>query len=190
MSINNKALALIEKTLEKGNKTYQETVLFTDNTRLAAVWMVFGAALLRNCPLEWIDLHRSREAFLRYLEDPTNPEYQPKPKVTFNFQEGNIPSKEITKAFESDYDQLDSKFEALLDGLSEKDKEEIRAAVSSLIARACHEVLLKREELVRLIKRVPHNAKFDKIISGGKLVRLGKNCSPETRAHYLSKLPA
>jgi|SRR5215472_8250746 len=171
---------------------YQEEILSTDNTRLASIFYMFGAALLRNCPLEWVDIHRSRETYLRNLEDPSDPEYQPKPKVTFNFQKTNaVPASEIVEAFRTEFPQLYEEFEALLpEQLSETDKDKIRMAVSRLITRACHESFLKREELVRLLKRVPQNAKFDQIKSGRRIVRLGKNCSPETRSHYLSKLPA
>lgn len=184
----NKANLDESQIIAKG-KSYNEAILSTDNTRLAATLLVFKAALLRNCPLEWVDIHRSRESFLRNLEHPENPDYQPKPKVTFNFYEGSVPGREIVKAFETELDQLQKEFELTYVNLPEGQRREIEGAVSRLIARACHEVLLRREELVRLIKRVPHNSKFDQISSGKILVRLGKNSSPELRSRYLSKLP-
>lgn len=179
-----------ERQIIAAGKNYQEFVLATDNTRLAAILLIFGAKLRKSCPLEWIDLHRSRESYLKNLEDPSDPEYQPKPKVTFNFDHNGIPAAQIVKAFGDDFEKLNSDFEALIFSLSPDQRDQIRALVSQLITRACHEALLKREELVRLIKRVPRNAKFDQISSGKRLVRLGKNCSPELRSHYLSKLPA
>lgn len=179
-----------EREIIAKGKNYQESILFTDNTRLAAVFLVFGASLNRSCPLEWVDLHKSRESYIRNLEDPGNPKFKPISKVTFNFDSGTIPEAQIVKAFETDYEKLQEAFEGLLEGLTDVNKEAIRTAVSQLIVRACHEVLLRREELVRLLKRVPHNSKFDQIKSNGTLIRMGKNSSPELRSHYLSKLPA
>jgi hypothetical protein len=177
-----------EKRIIAEGKKYQESITYTDNTRLASVFLVFGAVFHKACPLEWVDIHKSRETFIRNLEDPTNPEYQPKPKVTFNFVSGSVPEVEIIKAFETDYEKLNSQLDELMINLQEQQKMAIRMAVSRLITRACHEVLLRREELVRQIKRVPHNAKFDQISNRGRTVRMGKNSSPELRSRYLSKV--
>jgi hypothetical protein len=179
-----------EKQIIANGQNYQEDLLSTDNTRLASIFLMFGAALHRNCPLEWVDMHRSRESFIRNLEDPSNPEYQPKPKVTFNFYSGSVNGPQVVEAFDAEYSKLEAEFEVLIASMPEPEKKALRAAVSQMITRACHETLLKREELVRLIKRVPNNSKFDQVSSGQRIVRIGKCSSPELRARYLSKLPA
>lgn len=164
--------------------------MYTDNTRLASVFLVFGATLHPTCPIEWIDIHKSKESFVRNLEDPTNPEYQPKPKVTFNFNARSVPETKIIEAFEADFEKLNLAFEELVGSLPDEQKKAIQIMMSQLIARACHEVLLRREWLVKhLIKNVPRSAKFDQISGGGRTVRIGKRSSPELRKHYLSKLP-
>jgi hypothetical protein len=173
-----------ERQIVAKGKSYQESLLFTDNTRLAAIFLVFGANLYQSCPLEWVDLHKSKESFLRYLEDPSDPRFKPISKVTFNFESGTIPEAQIVKAFGTDYEKLQEIFEDGLEGLSDAQKETIRNAVSQLIVRACHEVLLRREELVRLLKRVPDHSKFDRV----KNVVMGKNSSPELRKEFLSKV--
>jgi hypothetical protein len=197
-------LALVQNELalaQNGESSgIREMILATDNTRLAATLRVFGAQLKRLCPLEWVDIHKSRESFVRYLEDrekckndpsrPPNPEVQPKPKVTFNFDGETLPRCGIVKAFDTDLEKLDADLEFLLAELPFELRNQVRDSVTRLIARACHEVLLKREELVRELKRVPNNAKFDHISHGNRIVRLGKNASPELRSHFLSKLPA
>jgi hypothetical protein len=177
-----------EREIIAKGASYQEAISFTDNTRLASVYLVFGAVLHKNCPLEWVDIHKSRESFLKNLEDPSNPEYQPIPKVTFNFYAGSVPEAQIVKAFEADLEVLNSELSAILEELPVPQRELIQITISKVIARACHEVLLRREELVRFIKRVPRNAKFDQIKSSKCVVRLGKNSSPELRSHFLSKL--
>lgn len=179
-----------EKQIIASGASYQERILATGNTRLAATLCMFGAQLRQHCPLEWVDHHKSRESFLRNLEDPSNPMYQPKPKVTFNFDSDTVPAQEIVGAFDADLNKLNEGLDELINKLPKEEQDNIRNAVSRLISRTCHEVLLKREELVALIKSVPRNAKFDHISSGRRIVRMGKNCSPEVRSHYLSKLPA
>jgi hypothetical protein len=179
---------LSERKIIASGAHYQERILPTDNTRLAATLCMFGATLHRSCPLEWVDYHKSRESFIRNLEDPRNPEFQPKPKVTFNFDSDTVPAGEIVKAFDTELEMLNDNLEAQIQDLPQEVQKNIRNAISRLIARTCHEVLLQREELVKLIKRVPHNAKFDHISNGQRIVRMGKNASPELRSRYLSKL--
>jgi len=169
-------------------QSYKEACLATDNTRLAAILMVFGAALRLKCPLEWVDVHQSRESFIRHQEDPANPEFQPKPRVTFNFHSESIPAREIIDAFQADYVVLNAEFEDTLVSLPQDVKNAIRDAVSILLVRACHETLLKREFLVKQLKRVPENAKWDHIQEGHRCVRIGKISSQELRAELLSKL--
>lgn len=176
---------------------YAEAILATDNTRLAACLRVFQAQLMRGCPFEWVDIHKDRESFVRYLEEeakrengePYTDEFAPKPKVTFNFDARTIPGEKVVQAFDKPLHEVDGALEMLLSGLPQDIRNEIRDAVSRLLVRACHEALLRREELVKWIKAIPHNAKYDSISHGARIVRLGKNCSAETREHFLKKLP-
>lgn len=176
---------------------YSEAVLATDNTRLAACLRVFQAQLMRRCPFEWVDIHKDRESFVRYLEEEAKrqrgeawtDEFAPRPKVTFNFDASTIPGEKVVKAFDGDFVQLDSDLEMCLRDLPILLRNEIRDAVSRLMVRACHEALLRREELVKWIKSIPNNAKYDSISHGSRTVRLGKICSAETREHFLKKLP-
>lgn len=167
---------------------YSEGVLATDNTRLAAIMMVFGAQFSQ-CPMEWVDYHASQESFIRNQENPADEKYRPRPQVTFNFQSDTVPAKEITAAFQADYVVLEAEFENILAELSQETQNAIRDAVSRLIVRAAHEALKKREFLVTQIKRMPENAKWDHVTGkSGKCVRMGKCSSAELRAEFLAKL--
>lgn len=166
---------------------YQEQTLTTTNTKLAAVLLVFGAKLRRHLPLEWADLHETREAFLRYLQNPKSS--PPKECVTFNF-EYSVPATQIIKAYEKDLDVLYAELETALEGVSEHQKNVIRDACSKVIARAAREALEQREFLVKLLKSVPQSAKYDEVHNGSKhpFVKIGKNSSPELRAKLLARL--
>src|SRR5215475_2346249 len=168
--------------MENGN--YHEELLATTNTKLAAVLLVFGAKLRKQMPLEWCDVHESRQAFLRKA--------QPRKQVTFNFENGGVPAAEIVKAYEKDLGALYASLESALAALNEQQKSTVRDAVSRIIARACRDALEKREFLVDLIKSMPEDSKWDQVhASGGAqapFVRMGKRCSPELRAHYLAKI--
>ena len=174
-----------------------ERVLHTSDTRLASVLMVFGAQLRRNHELVWTDIHESRLRFVRYLEEKkkredgysSSYEYEPRPNVTFFFDGSTVPAYEIVQAFQGDYGALDATFENAIAELPQNIKNEIRDAVSALLACACHQALLNREFLVKQIKRVPEWAKWDEVHEGNKPpVRIGKRSSPELRAEILDKL--
>ena len=166
---------------------YQEQTLTTTNTKLAAVLLVFGAKLRRHLPLEWTDLHETREAFLRYLENPASS--KPRQCVIWNF-ENSVPAAQIIKAYEKDLDVLYAELERALAGLSEHQKNVIRDTCSKVIARTAREALEQREFLVKLLKSVPQSAKYDEVHNGSKVpfVKIGKNSSPELRARMLAKL--
>ena len=172
-----------------GEVNYHEAILATSDTRFAAVLCVFQAQLMSNCPLEWVDQHQSRESYVRYLENPNAPDYQPKPQVTFNFDARTCPKPEVEKGFYSNSRAVQQELETLLREVPVELKKRLAQAITAAIARSCHDALLYREELVKLIKSMPRDAKFDQIKNGRTIVRLGKNCSPELRHHYLSKLP-
>ena len=158
MEQNNHELAVISAN-RKGTAVpveqyqYSEAVLATDNTRLAACLRVFQAQLMRRCPFEWVDIHKDRESFVRYLEEEAKrqrgeawtDEFAPKPKVTFNFDARTIPGQEIVAAFDKPLPEIDSALELLLSALPNDMRNEIRDAVSRLMVRACHEALLRRE---------------------------------------------
>ena len=172
------------------NNGYREEVLSTTNTKLAAVFMAFGARLRRQAPLDWSYIHDSRENFLRNLEDRRVA--KPKPRVTFNFENGTVPAAQIATAYQQDLEVLNAELEKVLLPLAERQKQAVRDALSRLLARACREALEKREFLVELLKSVPENAKWDEVYVGDgsrtPFIKLGRNSSPELRAEYLSKL--
>jgi hypothetical protein len=179
----------LERSSQEREVRYSEAILATSDTRLAATMLVFKAQLLGSCPLEWVDCHKSREDYVRYLERPNEPAYAPKPQVTFNFDARSCPKQSVAKGFNTPLEQINAQLEAVLNQVPRETKLELAEVISQMIARCCHEALLHREELVKLLKSMPRNAKFDQIKSGRRIVRLGKNCSPQVRSHYLSKLP-
>ena len=163
---------------------YRDEVLTTNNTKLAAVLLVFGARLRRHLPLEWVDLHETREGVLKYLEGANGS--KPKPCVTWNI-ENTVPARQIIKAYEKDLGDLYAELEAAIEA---GQKDAIKDACSRVIARACRDALDKRQYLVDILKSVPQNAKYDEVHNGSKtpFVKIGKNASAELRAALLSKL--
>jgi len=77
-----------------------------------------------------------------------------------------------------------------LEGLPPDIQNKIQQAVSRLLVRACHEALRKREFLVKQIKRVPEDAKWDHVNNpdNGRFVRIGKCSSAALRSEFLDKL--
>ena len=163
---------------------YRDEVLTTNNTKLAAVLLVFGAKLRRHLPLEWVDLHETREGFLKHLEGANGS--KPKQWVTWNI-ENTIPARQIIEAYEKDLGNLYAELEAAIEA---GQKDAIKDACSRVIARACRDALDKRQYLVDILKSVPQNAKYDEVHNGSKtpFVKIGKNASAELRAALLSKL--
>lgn len=160
--------------------------------RLAVALRVFRATLGR-CPLEWVDIHKSRESFLRNLESKRRgdrPEQdQPEPQVTWNF--GTYPTTpRLLGAFYKPMEETDAELEMALSMVEPTLRVQLKDAIARLIMRVCHEALIQREWLAAFARSVPENAKFDQIIHGRRIVRMGKRSSPELRQHYLSKLPA
>ena len=163
---------------------YKEEILTTSNTKLAAVLLVFGAKLRRHLPLEWVDLHETREGFLKNLQNPSAS--KPKQCVVWNF-ENTVPARQIVDAYEADLADLHTELEAAIDT---GQKDAIKDACSRVIARACRDALDKRQYLVDILKSVPQSAKYDEVHNGSKVpfVKIGKNSSPELRAQLLSRL--
>lgn len=178
---------------------YSDQQLVTDDPQVAAVLMLFGAQLQKHCPVEWIDVHETRENFLQNLQDcrelkekkimQVRKEFKPKPKLIFNLDFSNVPVSEITKAIGQDLQTLRSELDQLLYSLDKRIADQLRDCISKLVARSAKEALGKRNELAWIKQSVPENAKMDHINGYGKAcVQIGKNSSPELRAHYLSKL--
>jgi len=168
---------------------YKENTLSTSITKLAAIFLVFGAKLRRVLPLEWDDIFKSKEEFLYYLEHPG--QIKPRARVTFNFEPGTIPAQQIYEGIQDE--EADEKFYQFVAtmGLDKESNDELLMRHSKAIARACQETLDKREFLIKLIKSVPETAKWDLIEgNGGQAinVKIGKRSSPELRAEMLSKL--
>jgi len=168
------------------NVPYHETILTTTNTKLAAILLVFGGKLRQRLPLEWNDVHESRDGFIENLGDPRRS--KPKTKISFNFEVAPV-LKEVVSAYSAD--NAEEAFGTLMDSFPLKaSMAEIMAAHSRAVAQACRQALEAREFLVQLIRSMPENSKWD-VIPGngaGEVVRLGKRSSDELRAEYLNKL--
>lgn len=170
------------------NINHEESLLPVQDMRLAAALRVFRATLAK-CPLEWVDIHKSRETFLRHLENPNDSTYQPKSQITWNFS--SYPTKpKLIEAFYKSMEEADTEIELILNEIEPELRQQIREAMARLIMRACHETLIQREWLAAFARSVPESAKFDQIQHGHRIVRIGKRASPELRQRYLSKLPS
>jgi len=168
------------------NVPYRDEILATTNTKLAAILLVFGGKLRQRLPLEWNDVHESKDSFLDNLEDPRA--CRPKTQISFNF-EANRALKEVVSAYQAQ--NAEEEFATLMNSFPLKaSMAEIMVAHSRAVAQACRQALEAREFLVQLIRSMPENSKWD-VIQGngaGETVRLGKRSSDELRAEYLSKI--
>ena len=182
-------LQILEPPIQNGEINYAPVLFTTSDTRLAATLRVFGSQLYQSCPLEWVDIHKDRSAYLRYLEHPDDPANQPSPQVTFNFDGRTCPKQAVVKAFDRPLEELNAQLGKIMEDVPPALHKPLGDAIAGVISRCCHEALIHREFLVKQLKRMPRNAKFDQIKNGHRLVRLGKNCSAQTRHHFLSKLP-
>jgi hypothetical protein len=169
---------------------YKEEALQTTNTKLAAVLLLFGARLRKKIPFDYSYIHESPKNFIQNSKNPNVS--KPKKRVVFNFENGIVPARDIVEAFEADYEVLDAVLEDSLMSLPDHQRKIIRDAISRTMVRACREVLEKREFLINLINSIPEDSKWDEVHAGdgskSPFVKMGKNSSPELRAHFLSKL--
>lgn len=121
--------------------SYNEELLTTTNTKLAAILLIFGVKLREHSPWNRIGPRQ----------------------VAFNFEVREVGKEKIQRiieAFESE--EKDFEFRKTLGGLSPQQRLAILAAHSRVTARMCRECLEAREYLVDLIFSVSSsNSKWD-----------------------------
>jgi hypothetical protein len=166
---------------------YYESIFTTDNTKLAAVFLTFGAPLRKHLPLEWVEEYPSKEAYIDALR---NPMHQPKRIVSFNFVTEGVNVDAIAESYNDQNAQ--EKFVKLVreSGLDPKVIDKILEAHSRAVGSACREALEAREYLIQRIKTFPNTAKWIQVRGKGKgqLARFGYITSKEMRADLLSKI--
>ena len=166
---------------------YTEQIFTTDNTKLAAVLLTFGAKLCRHMPLEWVNIFPNRAA---YIESRRNPAYKSKAVVTFNIDLLSTNVKAIAEAYHGETNE--DKFTSLVNGsgLDSALVAELLKLHSFAVASACREALEAREYLVSLMKQVPDSAKWNHVkgAGAGRFARFGRNASKETIAGLLEKI--
>ena len=167
------------------NLSYQESLISTKNTKLAATLMVFGFQLRRHQPLEWNNEFASKELYFRSLKEHA---IRPVAKVSWNFENSGTDPRAVFSAFAGK--QADKDFDALVEAeVPETSRLNLKAAHSAVIAQACREVLEHREFLVRLLHEIPEGAKWIVVWNErGQFARFGNNASVETRTELLSRI--
>jgi hypothetical protein len=166
---------------------YTEQIFTTDNTKLAAVLLTFGAKLCRHMPLEWVNIFPNRAD---YIESRRNPAYKSKVVVTFNIDLLSTNVKAIAEAYHAKSNE--DKFTQLVNGsgLDSALATDLLKLHSMAVASACREALEAREYLVSLMKAVPDSAKWNHVrgTGAGQFARFGRNASKETVAGLLDKI--
>lgn len=166
---------------------YAESLFTTDNTKLAAVFLMFGAPLRKHLPLEWVEEYPSKEAYVASL---SNPMQQPKRIVTFNFETAGVNVEAIAQSFNNQ--DAGEKFVELVrsSGLDSKAIDKILEAHSQAVGSACREALEAREYLIQRMKSFPNTAKWIQVRGKGRgqLARFGYVTSKEMRQDLLSKI--
>jgi hypothetical protein len=167
---------------------YTEQIFTTDNTKLVAVLLTFGAKLSRHMPLEWVNVFKDRAD---YIESRRNPNYKSKVVVTFNIDLLSTNVKAIAEAYHHGENNED-KFTSLVNGsgLDSALVAELLKLHSFAVVSACREALEAREYLVSLMKQVPDSAKWNHVhgTGRGQFARFGRNASKETVADMLDKI--
>jgi hypothetical protein len=162
---------------------YQEAILTTSNTKLAAVLMVLNAKLRHKLPLEWNDTWESKEAYLNG--------YKPKESVSFNFDPISEDLRDAINSFNDE--EAEEKFITCVKELCTGNEQIVKEIINThirAVVRLCREVLDNREFLVRMIKSFPNESKWD-VIKGSEevqFVKIGKNSSTALRTEFLNKL--
>ena len=158
--------------------------LTTSNTKLAATLLVFGFKLRKTDPLYWTEHYQKADIDrLGWRDAPMQP------RCSFNFDVTGVAPREIAAAFESHHS--DTEFLDYLNSLSLPDNEKRKLAAfhSNAVAQGCREVMEQREYLVKVIKDMPEEAKWQVVHGRGKAhVTFGKNASLQTKVQMLSRL--
>jgi hypothetical protein len=169
---------------------HTESLLVTDNTKLAAVLLAFGTRLRRHQPLTWVNIFQSVAAFLAYRRSPAT-NNKPQVNVSFNFEPDGVDVKGIIKTFGSQESAEDA-FSTLVQsaGLDSGLVKKLLAAHSKAMVQACREALEAREYLVREhMKKFPESAKVNRVQGPGKtFAAFGVQASKETIAEQLNKI--
>jgi hypothetical protein len=155
----------------------QEQILSVSNIKLAVILLTFGGNLREHLPLEWDDVHESKDAFIENLGDPAR--CKPRRQITFNFEPTEF-LKDLVRAYQSK--QPKEKLQALLGKF-----DETRALLAMEVFK---EVIAAGRFLFELIETMPENAKWD-VVHGtdtSQVVKFGKHSSDELRFEYLSKI--
>lgn len=166
-----------------------ERLLVTDNTKMAAVLLTFGAHLRRHQPLNWTNEFESKEAFLAYRRNPQNT--KPRMTVSFNFEPDGVDAKAVIGAYEGSgaEDIFNGAISAL--GLDPGKVERLLALHSKAVVQACREALDAREYLIKEhMSKYPESAKVIRVKGKGKgqSAMFGAQASKETIAEQLSKI--
>src|SRR6266478_2361224 len=136
--------------------SYQESLISTKNTKLAATLMVFGFQLKRHQPFEWNNEFASKELYFRSRKEHA---IRPTAKVSWNFENSGTDPRAVFTAFSSK--DADKEFDALVEAeVPEPIRLKLKAAHSAVLAQACREALEHREFLVRLLHQIPEDAKW------------------------------
>jgi hypothetical protein len=161
-----------------------ESHLTTSNTKLAATLLVFGFRLRKTDPLYWTEHYQKAEIDrLGWRDAPMTP------RCYFNFDINGAAPREIATAFEGK--NADTAFLDYLNRLDlpDKEKSQLAALHSNAVSQGCREAMEQREYLVRVIKDMPEDAKWQVVHGEGKAhVTFGKNASLETKIKLLAKL--
>jgi hypothetical protein len=169
---------------------HTERLLVTDNTKLAAVLLTFGAQLRRHQPLTWVNVFESVNAFLAYRRNKGAS--KPKVNVSFNFEPDGVAARAIIETFGSKKSAEDG-FTVLLQstGLDSELVKKLLAAHSMAMVQACREALEAREYLVKEhMKKFPESAKVNQVQGKGKgeMAMFGTQASQQTIAEQLNRI--
>src|SRR5882762_3482224 len=90
--------------------SYQESLISTTNTKLAATLMVFGFQLKRHQPFEWNNEFASKELFFRSRKEHA---IRPVAKVSWNFENNGTDPRAVFSAFSGK--KSEEEFDALVE---------------------------------------------------------------------------
>jgi hypothetical protein len=158
----------------------------TNDTKLAAVLQTFRIELHPICPCEWCDVWPSRSAYLAYQNNSSH--FPPKPQGYFNFVVDKTTYDQLEAACKDENAEM--AFESSLAQLPEQQQQAIKNAHSRALARACQEALEYREELVKFIRSMPPDTRWDVVMGTypWQKAKFGKCANPELKAEFLNSL--
>jgi hypothetical protein len=161
---------------------YKEEVFSTTNTKVAATLLTFGFSLHRMLPVEWNDVWLNQKSYVR--------QDRPKAQISFNFEGEHQQFTAVINSYNDEH-ALDNFGEALDQaGLSEDQKQVVGAAHSQALGQTCRRVLEHREWLIKLVRSMPEDAKWDVVHGEGAGIfsKFGKRSSDQFKAEMLNNL--